>query len=874
MDNSSKFIKERYDIGGMTCSACSAHVEKAVTKVSGVDKAEVNLLTNSMTVVYDNTACTKNDIIEAVVKSGYTASLPVGTGEKNIRTKKESPAEIRKKEFEKMKTRLIWSLVFLIPLFYISMGHMLGAPLPGFLHGTENSHAFAFTQFLLTFPIVIINKHYFINGFRNLIKGSPNMDTLIALGSGAAMVYGIFAIYRIGYGLGHDDIVLVQHYSMNLYFESAGTILTLISIGKMLEARAKGKTSSAIEKLLDLAPKNAVVERNGQELTISPDEILNGDIIIVKAGESVAADGIITEGKGVLDQSAVTGESIGVEKTVGDNIIAASINKSGYFKMRAERVGSETTLSQIIRLVEDATGSKAPIAKLADKISGIFVPVVIAIAVISGILWLISGENMETSLSTAISVLVISCPCALGLATPVAIMAGTGKGAENGILIKSATALETAHKLNVAVMDKTGTITTGKPAVTEIITANNTDKRHVLTIAASLEEKSEHPLAEAILNYAKKNNVETLTSENFEAVFGKGITGIIDGKKCLAGNLALLNENCINAEQWQIHFDRLADNGSTPLYIAEDGVVTGMIGVADTVKPTARAAVSELKLMGIQVVMLSGDNKRTAEAVGRRLGIDRIISEVLPADKERIIRQLQSEGNLVAMVGDGINDAPALARSDVGMAIGAGTDIAIDSADIVLMKNSLLDVSSAIKLSKAVIRNIKENLFWAFFYNVLCIPLAAGAFVPIFGWHLDPMFGALAMSLSSFCVVMNALRLKLFKFRHVDLIEEKTSDNIVNEAAITVVDPIIADENTKNKGGNVIMKKKIIIEGMSCGHCSARVEKALNGLDGVTAKVDLDSKTAFAEIAGGITDETIKRTIEDAGYEVINITEE
>ncbi|MCM1488149.1 MAG: heavy metal translocating P-type ATPase, partial [Firmicutes bacterium] len=581
MDN---LTKERYNVGGMTCSACSAHVEKSVSKVNGVEKAEVNLLTNSMTVWYDKSVCTGTDIIRAVESGGYTASLPAESAKKADKSKGESPAQMREREFKAMKKRLIGSIIFLVPLFYISMGHMLGAPLPGFFHGTENALTFAFTQLLLAFPIVLINKHYFVNGFKNLIKGSPNMDTLIALGSGAALVYGIAAIYRIGYGLGHGDSELVQRYMMNLYFESSGTILTLISVGKMLEARAKGKTSSAIEKLLDLAPKTATVERDGQELEISPDEIQKGDIVIVKAGESAAVDGTITEGRGVLDQSAVTGESIGIEKTVGDNVIASSINKSGYFKMRAERVGDDTTLSQIIRLVEDATGSKAPIAKLADKISGVFVPVVITIALIAGIAWFISGSGLETALSTAISVLVISCPCALGLATPVAIMAGTGKGAENGILIKSAAALETAHKLNVVVMDKTGTLTTGKPAVSQIITALNTDEAHILSVAASLEEKSEHPLAEAVLSFAREKRTASRRTENFEGVFGKGVKAEIEGKKCLAGNAALLSDNNIPLGNWREQADALADSGATPLYITENGSIIGLIGVADRPK--------------------------------------------------------------------------------------------------------------------------------------------------------------------------------------------------------------------------------------------------------------------------------------------------
>ncbi len=856
--------KERYNVGGMTCSACSAHVEKSVKKLNGVSKVEVNLLTNSMTVEYDGNKCEQNDIISAVEQGGYSASLPSSGSEKGTAEIRESPAELRKKEFRIMKKRLIWSLVFLIPLFYISMGHMMGAPLPDFFHGTENSLIFAFTQFILTIPIILINSHYFTNGFRNLIKGSPNMDTLIALGSGAALVYGIIAIYRIGYGLGHGDTALAESYMMNLYFESAGTILTLISVGKMLEARAKGKTSSAIEKLLDLAPKTAVVERGGTEITLSPEEILEGDTVIVKAGESVPVDGVIIDGHGTLDQSAVTGESIGVEKSEGDNVIAASINKSGYFKMRAERVGGDTTLAQIIRLVEDATGSKAPIAKLADKISGIFVPVVITIALASGAIWLFCGEGFEVALSHAISVLVISCPCALGLATPVAIMAGTGKGAENGILIKSAAALEIAHKINVAVMDKTGTVTTGKPSVTVIEGANNVSRRHILAVAASLEKKSEHPLAEAILSCAEENSVFPLSVSDFGAVFGKGVHGLVKGKPCLAGNAALMKDEGINIREWLELADQTADNGATPLYIAENGEIIGIIGVADTVKPTAEAAVKELKEMGIVSVMLSGDNKRTAEAVGKRLGFDRVISEVLPQDKENVIRKLQGEGKLTAMIGDGINDAPALARADVGMAIGAGTDIAIDSADIVLMKNSLLDVSGAIKLSRAVIKNIKENLFWAFFYNALCIPLAAGAFVPLLNWRLDPMFGALAMSLSSFCVVINALRLKLFKFKHTIVSESEAELH-------TALKLLPEEEETKqNKGGN-IMNKTMTIEGMSCGHCSARVEKALNELAGVKAEVNLEEKTAFIELSDEVGDDVLKKAVEDAGYEVTGI---
>ena len=839
--------KEKYTVGGMTCSACSAHVEKAVKKLDGMEKADVNLLANSLAVEYDENKLSAADIIAAVESGGYTAELIGQRREKS--QPKESPAQRRKAEMKEMRVRLISSLVFLIPLFYISMGHMMGLPIPWFLHGTENALSFAFTQFLLTLPIVLINRKFFINGFRNLIKGSPNMDTLIGLGAGAAMIYGVVAIYRIGYGLGHGDMALAEQYSMNLYFESAGTILTLITVGKLLEARAKGKTGSAIEKLLDLAPKTALVERNGGEVEIAAEEIVAGDVVILKAGTSAAVDGTVISGSGTLDQSAVTGESIGVEKTAGDKVIAASIVKHGYLKIKAEQVGEDTTLNRIIRLVEDATGSKAPIAKLADKISGIFVPVVISVAVISAVVWLICGATVEEALSTAISVLVISCPCALGLATPVAIMVGTGKGAENGILIKSAEALETAHKLDVVVLDKTGTVTEGKPRVVKASAFGGMSEQKLIAIAAGLEKHSEHPLAEAILNHAEKEKILPAEVTDFEAFFGKGVRGVCEGAEYFAGNAALMTEKGIDVSDAGKMADELADMGATPLFIGCNGRVEGIIAAADLPKSDSAEAIGELQKMGLEVVMLSGDNKRTAEAVGKSLGISHVIAEVLPQDKERHIRQLQQQGKLVAMVGDGINDAPALARADVGLAIGAGTDIAIESADIVLIKNSLADVAGAIRLSRAVIRNIKQNLFWAFFYNSIGIPLAAGAFVPLLGWRLDPMFGAAAMSLSSFCVVMNALRLKLFRLGKKQ-------------------EPAIETEITEVK----TMEKKIVIEGMSCKHCSAHVEKALNAIDGVTAAVDLDSKTASVQISGAVSDEALKNAVEEAGYEVVSIS--
>lgn len=822
----------------MTCSACSSHVERAVKKVDGVKSVEVSLLTNSMTVSYEGT--TPCAIISAVVGAGYTAEL---FSQKE--QKKALPSDERKKDLSGRKKRIIASLVFLVPLFYISMGHMLGAPIPPFLSGAENSLAFAFTQLLLTIPICIINSNYFINGYKNLIKLSPNMDSLIALGASAALIYGIYSIYSIGFALGRADISAAHEFSMNLYFEGAGTILTLISVGKYLEARAKGKTTAAIEKLIDLAPKTVQVEKDGVVITVPLSELRVDDIVIVKAGESVGADGVIIEGSATLDQSAVTGESMGVEKSVGSRVIAASICKNGYFRMRVEKVGDDTTLSQIIKLVEDASATKAPIAKLADKISGIFVPVVIAAAIITAAVWLIIGAEVETALLCAISVLVISCPCALGLATPVAIMVGTGKGAENGVLIKSAEALETAHKLDVVVLDKTGTITMGKPSVTSVV-AFGAEEREIVSIAASLEKQSSHPLAQAITDYAEEKGVEILQTVNFDAVFGRGISGVINERKVFAGNLTFMNDNGISTNKAQEAADTLAQSGATALYIARDKEVVGVIGVSDEPKPDASEAVAELEAQGIDVVMLSGDNEKTARAIAQKVGIKSVISDVLPQQKEEEIRRLQQKGKVVAMVGDGINDAPALARADVGIAIGAGTDIAIESADIVLMRGALCGVSSAVRLSKATIRNIRQNLFWAFFYNALCIPLAAGAFSGLLGWTLNPMFAAAAMSLSSFCVVTNALRLKLVR------INSKSSQ----------IQPIQEEKK---------MTKTVYIEGMMCGHCKAHVEKALGAIGGFDYEVSLENKCAVITSENEVSDETLTSAITEAGYEVTSI---
>ncbi len=753
-------MNQKFSVTGMTCSACSAAVEKSVKNVQGVSSVVVNLLGNSMLVDYDGEAASQNTIINAVENAGYHAAVFV----KGNEAKSSETAENKvQSELKEMKQRIIISVCFLIPLLYIAMGHMFKFPLPSLLHGEKNAITFAFLQFLLTLPIVYVNRKYYQVGFKTLFKGHPNMDSLIAIGSGAAICYGVFAIFRIGYGLGHMDMDVVMSYSMDLYFESAATILTLITLGKFLEARSKGKTSEAISKLMDLSPKTAVVIREGKEEEIPIEEVAIGDILAVRPGQSIPVDGVIIEGSTAVDQSALTGESIPVEKSAGDKVIGATINKTGYFQFRAEKVGDDTTLSQIIQLVEDANSSKAPIAKLADKISGVFVPVVITIAVLATVVWLLTGAPFEFALSIGIAVLVISCPCALGLATPVAIMVGTGKGASNGILIKSAEALEIAHKVNTVILDKTGTITEGKPRVTDILTAEGVSEEELLRTAATIEKPSEHPLAEAILEKAKEMAVEPLAVTEFKAVSGRGIIAKDKDETYYSGNLSMMEEQGIDAAKLLKKAEALSEDGKTPLFFAKGGKFLGLIAVADVVKPTSVTAIKEWKSLGIDVVMLTGDNKKTAEAIRKQLQIDKVIAEVLPQDKESEVRKLQQAGKKVAMIGDGINDAPALARADVGIAIGAGTDIAIESADIVLMKSNLMDAVTAIALSKATIRNIKENLFWAFFYNTIGIPLAAGVFYGILHWKLNPMFAAAAMSLSSVCVVTNALRLRFFK---------------------------------------------------------------------------------------------------------------
>lgn len=865
-------MKEKFDVTGMTCSACSSRVEKCVSKLEGVDEVSVNLLTNSMQVKYDEKIIKEQGIIDAVVHAGYGASPAEndnGFGSSVLAEHSEgntgSPGENRKnpvqEHLEYMKKRTFWSFVFLIPLMYVSMGHMIGVPLPGFLHGTVNAVAFAMTQFLLCLPVLYINRKYFTKGFSTLFHGAPNMDTLIAVGSAASLVYGVFAIYRMGYGLGVQDMELVERYLHDLYFESAVMILALINIGKYLEARSKGKTSQAIEKLMDMAPKTAFVERDGMVVEIPAEEILPGDVLQVKPGSSVPADGVILEGSTSIDQAAITGESIPVQKNMGDAVIAATMNKAGFFRMKATKVGKDTTFAQIIRLVEDASASKAPIAKMADKIAGVFVPVVMAIALITGIVWVIAGAEFEFALSCAISVLVISCPCALGLATPVAIMVGTGKGAENGILIKSGEALEVTHSIQSVVLDKTGTITQGTPKVTDIQTFG-VDKQELLKIAGALEKKSEHPLAEAVLEQVKEEKLTLPEVQEFQAVPGKGIQGKIQGIQYYAGNLKFMEEQKMDISKVQTQVERLAEEGKTPLIFAKEQQILGILAAADLVKPTSAQAIRELKKLGIQVIMLTGDNERTAKAIQKQLDLDTVIAEVLPQDKEREVAKLQEEGKIVAMVGDGINDAPALARADVGIAIGAGTDVAIESADIVLMKNDLLDVVTAVGLSKAVIRNIKENLFWAFFYNACGIPLAAGLLYPMFGLKLSPMFGAAAMSLSSLFVVSNALRLRFF---HVLKKPEAEREETLMQIKETVSDIEVKED----KEEKIMFTMKI--EGMMCPHCQAAVTKALNALEGVKAEVNLEKKEAYVEAGANISKEDLTKAVTEAGYEVLSV---
>lgn len=842
-------MQKNFSVTGMTCSACSARVQKSVEKLDGVENANVNLLKNSMTVNFDENKLSADEIITAVVSAGYGASV---IGEKSKKSTESDSKKRSDDELKSMKTRLIVSACFAIPLFYLSMGHMMNWPLPDFFLGAENAMTLVFTQFLLVLPIIFVNFKYYRVGYKSLLHRSPNMDSLIALGSSAAVVYGIYAIYKIGIALGHGDLATAHSFMMDVYFESAGVILTLITLGKFFEARAKGKTSGAIEKLMDLSPKTATVFKDGKEVTVSVDDVAVGDILVVKSGEKVPVDGEVIEGCCFVDESAITGESVPAEKSIGDRVTGATTLNSGYIKMKALRIGDETTLSQIVKLVDEATSSKAPIARLADKVSGVFVPVVMSIALIATIVWLILGKGFEFSLSIGICVLVISCPCALGLATPTAIMVGTGKGAENGILIKSAESLETAHKIQTVVFDKTGTITQGTPEVTDIFTCGGTSESELLILAASIEKLSEHPLGAAIVRKAESQNLTLLAAENFSQEVGRGVHGKIGSDTISGGNEKLMSELGISDKQAFNFGEQAAENGKTPLYFSKNNELLGVICVADTLKDSSKEAIQALKDMKIETVMLTGDNRKTADAVKTQVGIDKVYAEALPQDKEKLIRELQQQGKVVAMVGDGINDAPALTRADVGIAIGAGTDIAVDSADIVLMKSDISDVVSAIKLSKSVIRNIKQNLFWAFFYNAIGIPVAAGVFFLPFGLKLNPMIGAFAMSFSSVFVVTNALRLRFLKLNK-------------SEKPAEVAEKTIGTEAKK-------MTKTLTINSMMCMHCVKHIDDALKAVSGVTdVKVDLETKTATVTADNAISEETLINAVKAAGYEVDEI---
>ena len=848
-------MKQKFDVTGMSCSACSAHVEKAVSKVPGVDKVQVNLLQNSMAVEYGEGQTSAEQIIRAVEEAGYGASVKG----QNV---PEQQNEVQKKtadDARQMKHRLGWSIGFLAVLMYVSMGHMFGWPLPGILLGHENVMVFALTQLFLTLPVMYLNRKYYEVGFKSLLHGAPNMDTLVAMGSTAAAGYSVSQLFVMGYAMGRGDLIQAHDCAMNLYFEAAAMILALVTIGKYMESRSKSRTSDAITKLMDLAPKTALVLRDGQEMEIPAEQVRIGETVIVKPGQGIPVDGVLVDGTGTVDESAITGESIPVEKKAGDRVTGATVNRAGCFRMQADRVGEDTTLSQIIRLVEEAGGSKAPIAKLADKVSGIFVPVVITIALLTVAGWLLAGQSFGFALSSGIAVLVISCPCALGLATPTAIMVGTGRGAEQGILIKSGESLETAHLVDTVVLDKTGTITEGHPAVTDICPASDAEETEILRLAASLEKASEHPLAEAIVEKAETLGIVLERVTDFKNAAGQGVLGLVDGQYVLAGNRKMMNEHRISTAGLETEAERFAKEGKTALYIASGQRLLGILAVADQVKDTSAEAIRELEKMGLSVVMLTGDHEKTAKAIQKQLGITRVVAEVLPQDKEQEVRRLQEEGHKVAMVGDGINDAPALARADVGIAIGAGTDVAIESADIVLMKSDLLDAAAAIQLSRAVIRNIKENLFWAFGYNAIGIPLAIGLFYPILHWQMNPMFGSAAMSFSSVLVVSNALRLKGFKPTFYK--NRKPSVQAAPEAAP-------AAEEIKE---DVTMKKTMKIEGMMCGHCTGRVDKVLNALEGVRAEVSLEDKAAYLTIEGEVSDELLKKTVEDEGYQVIEI---
>ena len=883
----------QYNVTGMSCAACSARVEKAVGKVPGVTACSVSLLTNSMGV--EGTA-EPSAILAAVEAAGYGAS------EKGAAQSSPSADEqqLEDRETPRIRRRLIWSVGFLLVLMYFSMGHMMwGWPLPPFY---DNNHvAMGLTQLLLTVIIMVINQKFFISGYKALWHRAPNMDTLVALGATAAFGYSTYALFAMTAAQVRGDEAAVMSCMMDFYFESAAMILTLITVGKMLEARSKGKTTDALKSLMRLAPKTATVIRDGKEAEVPVEQVQQGDEFAVRPGESIPVDGVVLEGNSAVNESALTGESIPVDKAPGDGVSAATVNQSGYLRCRATRVGQDTTLSQIIRMVSDAAATKAPIAKIADRVSGVFVPAVITIAVVTTIVWLLAGQTFGFALARGISVLVISCPCALGLATPVAIMVGNGMGAKNGILFKTAVSLEETGKMDIVALDKTGTITSGEPRVTDVIPSGGVTERELVSLALSLEKKSEHPLAKAVLLYAKEQQIDAPEAADFQALPGNGLSGTLDGALLAGGSFSYISGHTTVSAQEQASFERLASEGKTPLCFMKNGRLAGMIAVADVIKEDSPQAVKELQNMGIRVVMLTGDNERTARAIGAQAGVDEVIAGVLPDGKESVIRSLKEQGK-VAMVGDGINDAPALTRADIGIAIGAGTDIAIDAADVVLMKSRLSDVPAAIRLSRATLRNIHENLFWAFFYNVVGIPLAAGLWYPIFGWKLNPMFGAAAMSLSSFCVVTNALRLNLFKMhdaskdhpmrKRAEKAANKGGEKAENAGAVrmgaedtrsigqtangneTVAKEMQKSENQKNNINmeGITMTKTMNIEGMMCGHCEARVKKALEALAGVeSAEVSHEKGTAIVSMSADVADDTLKEAVEAQDYKVDSI---
>lgn len=856
---------KQYTVTGMSCAACSTRVEKAVSKVPGVTSCSVSLLTNSMGV---EGSATDQEIIKAVADAGYGASAKDAEGEKNGGANSAAASEEALADHETpiLKKRLLYSVGFLLVLMYFSMGHMMwNWPLPAFMDG--NHVMMGLVQLYLTVIIMVINQKFFINGFKSLFHGAPNMDTLVALGSFASFGYSSYALFAMTYAEHQGDAEAVMGYMHEFYFESAAMILTLITVGKMLEARSKGKTTDALKSLMKLSPKTAVVEKEGKETEVPVEQVRIGDVFVVRPGENIPVDGVVLEGNSAVNEAALTGESIPVDKQAGDRVSAATINQSGFIRCEATRVGEDTTLSQIIRMVSDAAATKAPIAKVADKVSGIFVPAVISIAVLTVIVWLIAGESVGFALARGISVLVISCPCALGLATPVAIMVGNGMGAKNGILFKTAVSLEETGKVEIVALDKTGTITSGEPKVTDVLAADGTSEEELLKLAYSLESRSEHPLAKAIVAYGAEKQAEQIPVSEFKALPGNGLEGKVGDADVKGGSLKFAQSQTEISEKIKSQAEKLAEEGKTPLMFLKNGILAGMIAVADVIREDSPQAVKELQNMGIEVVMLTGDNERTAKAIGRQAGVDRVIAGVLPDGKEEVIRRLKEQGK-VAMVGDGINDAPALTRADMGIAIGAGADVAIHAADVVLVKSRLSDVPAAIRLSRGTLRNIHENLFWAFFYNVIGIPLAAGIWIPIFGWKLNPMFGAAAMSLSSFCVVTNALRLNLLN------IKDSRKDKKIRRKAAAPAGAVVAaaEINTETKKENKTMTKTMKIEGMMCGHCEAAVKKALEALDGVaSAEVSHEKGTAVVTLEKDVDNAVLTKAVEDKDYKVVSV---